>query len=151
MKRVILYFSIFIISIVGWHGESRRFFCVDNDKCITVWKTYNNVCYIIPGKYYGLLKPSGNVMESSNNNNLTIYFTSQLPNAFVYKSEQELKISNNKKDEFIFYDYNSDFKKFDTILYIFNAKKNNDLKQNAQLLDIFIRDNFALDRDGKRL
>lgn len=151
MKRVMLYFSIFILLIVGWYGESRSFFCLDNGKCITVWKTYNNVCYIIPGKYYGLLKPSENVIESSNNNNLTIYFTSELPNAFVYKSEQELKINNSKKGEFIFYDYNSDVKKFDTILYIPNAKKNNDIKSNAQLIDVFIRDNFALDKDGKRL
>ena len=87
MKRLMLYFSIFTLLIMGWYGESRSFYCLDNGKCITVWKTYNNVCYIIPGKYFGILKPSKNVIESSNNNNLTIYFTSELPDAFVYKSE----------------------------------------------------------------
>lgn len=151
MKRVILYFTISLFLILSWYGESRSFFCLDNGNCITVWKTYNNTCYIVPGKYYGLLKPLENVIKSSNNNNVSIYYSIDLPNAFVFKSEQELEIYNNNKNEFVFYDYKSDVKKFDTILYMPNAKKSSDLKSNAQLIDVFIGDNFSLDKNGKRL
>lgn len=148
MKRLLFVFLILIVLTLVWYGESRRFFCVDNGNCITVWKTYNNVCYIIPGKYYGIIKPSQNFFQSTNTNNLTIFFTNELPNALIYKSDQDLKINNSNKDEFIFYDYNQDVKKFDTILYMPNAKKNNDIKSNASLMDIFIQEDYALNKDG---
>ena len=151
MKRLLLFFSIFIILIFIWYGEARKFFCLDDGKCVTVWKTYNNICYIIPGKYFGLFKPSENFIQTTNRNNLTIFFTNELPNAFVYKSEQDLKINNGNKDEFIFYDYNRDVKRFDTILFIPYAKKNNDIKNNARLIDIFIEEDYALDKYGKKL
>src|ERR1700720_4395948 len=99
MKKLLLCLSIFIILALIWYGESRKFFCLNNGKCVTVWKTYNNVCYIIPGRYYGIIRPSDNFIESSNNNFLTIYFTSELSNVFTYKSEQTLKINNISKDK----------------------------------------------------
>lgn len=151
MKRVLFFLSVVIILLFIWYGESRKFFCFDDGKCLTVWKTYNNVCYIIPGKYYGMFKPSKNFIKSSNTDNLTIFFTSELPNVFIYKSEHDLKVNNSNKDEFIFYDYNSDIKKFDRIIYTPNAKKNNDIRDKVRLIDLFIQDNYALDKDGKKL
>lgn len=41
-----------------WYGESRKFVPFPNGKYVTVWKTYNNKCYVIIGKYYGLFEPS---------------------------------------------------------------------------------------------
>lgn len=41
-----------------WYGESRKFVLLPNGKYITVWKTYNNNCYLIVGRYYGLFQPS---------------------------------------------------------------------------------------------
>jgi hypothetical protein len=151
MKRLLLYLAIIVILSVIWYGESRKFFCLDQGKCVTVWKTFNNVCYIIPGKYYGVLKPSDNFIQSSNNNFVTIYFTSQLPNVIIYKSEQPLKVNNISKDKLIFYEYNSNIQKFDSLLYIPGAKRNNDLNDNARLMDILIEENYALDKDGKQL
>lgn len=151
MKRFLLYSVIVIFLSVVWYGESRNFFCLDNGRCVTVWKTFNNVCYIIPGRYYGILRPSDNFIESSNSNFMTIYFTSELPNVFIYKSDQSLKIKNASKEKVVFYDYNSNIQKFDSILYIPNAKKNNEIKGNARLMDVFIRENYALDKYGKHL
>lgn len=151
MKRFLLYLTIFVAVVAIWYGESRKFFCLDNGTCVTVWKTYNNVCYIIPGRYYGIIKPSDNFIESSNNNFLTIYFTSELPNALIYKSEQALKIKNTDKDKLVFYDYNSNIQRFDSILYAANAKRNNDIKDNARLIGVFVGENYALDKGGKHL
>jgi hypothetical protein len=151
MKRILLYFLVLILFILAWFGESRRFFCLESGECITVWKTYNNVCFIIPGKYYGIFRPSGNYIETSNSNNLTIYFTREFPNSLIYKSENVLVTKNDIKQPFVFYDYNTDTSKFDEILYLPNAKKNNDLKDNAQFIEIFTHENFALDKHGNKL
>lgn len=150
MKRVLL-LSTLIAIILICYGESRKFFCLENDKCITVWKTYNNICYIIPGKYYGVLRPSKGYIQTLNTNNITIYFTSELQNALVFRSEQSLKISNSDKGNFIFYDYTQDEKKFDSILYLHDAKKNSDVKDNVGLIEVFIQENYALDKLGRKL
>jgi hypothetical protein len=151
MKRLLFYLAILIAVAMIWYGESRKFFCLDNGKCVTVWKTYDDVCYIIPGRYYGIFRPSDNFIQSSNTNFLTIYFTGELPNLLVYKSEEPLKVSNTNKHKWIFYDYKSNIQKFDSILYVANAKRNNDIKSNARLMDIFIQENYALDKNGKHL
>jgi|SRR5450432_2918417 len=151
MKRILIVSAALVILVAVWYGESRRFFCVSDDKCVTVWKTYGNLCYIIPGKYYGILRPSDNFIKTSNTNNLTIYFSNEIPNGLVYKSENELTIINEKENKFIFYDYTSDTKKYDKILYIPNAVKSNDIKVDADLIYIFIKENFALGKNGKRL
>jgi hypothetical protein len=105
----------------------------------------------VPNKYYGLFKPSENYLETTNNNNLTIYLTNQMPNALIYKSELQVSVINNDKGKCSFYDYNRDAKRFDQLLYIPNAKRNNDVKSNVQLIDIFIHDNFAQDKNGIKL
>ena len=48
---------VLIFSIAVWYGESRKFVPFPNGNYVTVWKTYNNKCYVIIGKYYGLFTP----------------------------------------------------------------------------------------------
>ena len=151
MKKILLTFSVILILLLMWYGESRKFFCIDGNRCITVWKTYNNTCYIILGKYYGLFKPSENFIKTTNTNNITIFFSSELPNSIIYRSDYPSKVNSNNKDKIIFYDYNSDTMKFNNLLYLPNAKNNNDIKESAGLMDIFIHDNYAIDKNGKKL
>ena len=146
-----LFSVLFFIFLFTWYGESRSFVCLNNGKCVTVWKTYNDICYIVPGKYYGLIRPSKNFIQSTNNNNLTIYFTSEMPKAFIFKSEVSLKINNDDQKESVFYDYNQDITKFDKVLYKPGAKRINDVKADAQLIDIIIHDDIAWDKNGKML
>ncbi len=58
MRKTSLFVLITIFFIAVWYGELRTFVPLQNGKYVTVWKTYNNDCYIVIGKYYGLLKPS---------------------------------------------------------------------------------------------
>ena len=148
MKKILIVLAVLVVVSLAWYGESRKFLCLDNGKCITLWKTFNNVCYIIPGKYYGPLGPSTNYLQSTNTNNIMVFFSAGLPNAFVFKSEQPLKIN---KDGFDFLDYSSDEKKFDSIFYIPNARTVQDVKGDVQYLDISIRENYATDKNGKRM
>lgn len=151
MKKVLLTVLVILILLLAWYGESRKFFCLGGGRCITVWKTYNNTCYVIPGKYYGLFKPTENFIQTTNTNSLTIFFTNQLPNAVIYRSDQAVKITNDNKSKITFYDYQSDAIKFDSLLYLPNAKKNKDIKKDVGLIDVFIHDNYAIDKDGKKL
>jgi len=151
MKRILLFFTLVIVLIMIWFGESRKFFCLGDGNCVTVWKTYNNVCYIIPGKYYGIVKPSEQYIESSNTNLITIYFSKELPNAFIFQSSGEMKIYNGGNREFLFYDYAKDTSRFNKILYMPDAVKRSDIKADAGLMDIDIRENYATDKSGKKL
>jgi hypothetical protein len=151
MKRLLLFILIFILLPLIWYGESRKFFCLGNGACVTVWKTYNDVCYIVPGRYWGIMKPSKNYIQSRNSYNITIYFTSELPNSFIYQIDRKLKINNTDKDKFVFYDYFLDSNRFDSILYKPKPKSHVDLKENAELMDIYIGENYATDKNGKKL
>ncbi|MDQ0109432.1 hypothetical protein J2T02_004575 [Chitinophaga terrae (ex Kim and Jung 2007)] len=148
MRKVILFFLIVVSFLFAWYGESRRFFCLEDGKCITVWKTYNNVCYVIPGKYYGIWAPSNNFIRTSNLNELTIFFTDELPNTWIVQSKEELKVYN--KAGFVFLDYDEDSAKLRDILYKPDAKMfYKDLRFGASLINIDIKENYACNKDGK--
>jgi len=151
MKRILLFFALGITLLVIWFGESRKFFCLEDGNCVTVWKTFFNVCYIIPGKYYGIVKPSEQYIESSNTNLITIYWSRELPNAFVFQSSGEVKAYDGSNHKFTFYDYTKDTSRLNKILYGPNAVKRADIKTDAGLMDIDIRENYATDKSGKKL
>lgn len=150
MRRALLICLSIILLAFLWYKESRTFYNIEDNNCITVWK-YNNRYYIIPGKYYGLLKPTVNFLESPVENYITIYYSKELPNSLVFRSERDIKVINNKKDSFLFLNYNENIAKFDKLLYLPAATKNNDIKPNVYLLDIFLKENFAINKDGKKL
>lgn len=147
MKSLLYCLAVLALCLI-MYGESRKFYCFEKDRCITVWKTFGNTCYIIRGNYYGLWLPNS-FIETSNVNNLTLYFTDRLPSSLVYKSEQPVLI-RKFGDEENFYDFNSDSKKFDDMLYEVTASKNNEVKDGVTMVDLFIRENFAIDKNGKR-
>jgi hypothetical protein len=151
MKRALLITVIVVAGLLTWYGESRHFYCLDNGKCITVWKTYNNVCYIMPGKYYGIIKPSDNYIQTTNTNNLTIFFTAEMPNLLVIQSEDALEINNKNKKNYLLLDYSKATSRFDSIFYKRNAQKFNEIKDNARLIDLDIHENYAIDKDGRHL
>ena len=151
MKRILIVFATVLFLVAFWYGESRRFYCLDNGRCITVWKTFNNGCFIVPGKYYGVVRPSNNYIESSNTNLLTIFFCEKLPKSLIVQCEQGVKINNDKTDVFTFYRYETDTSKFKNLLYSPSAKKRSDMRPGSGLIDINIRENYALDKVGKEL
>lgn len=151
MKKIAAFILGVIVLSAVWYGESRKFFCLSNGRCITVWKTYNNTCYIIPGKYYSPSKPSLNYIESTNTNGLTFFFTDALPNTWIYSSEQNIKANNDNRSKWVFYDYSSNKKKFDGILYKPKAQKFSDIKENVELIEVYVLGNYATDKKGKKI
>jgi len=151
MKTFLLSILVLIALSIVWLGESRRFYCFDNDNYITVWKTYNNVCYIIPGKYYGLLKPSQCYIKSTNSNNMTIYMSNELPNSLIYRSDEAINVIGGNHSNFTFVDYNSNTNGFHSMLYETNSKLLKGVKGGVDYMDIFIKENYAIDKNGKHL
>ena len=149
MKKRYL-FLCFLVGLAIWYGESRKFFCLGGGRCVTVWKTYNNVCYIIPGRYYGIVRPSDTYIQAANTTLLTIYFSPELPRAFVFQSWLPLKVIN-AHHEFEFYNYYEDTSRFLKMLYLPNAQKRGDMRPGAGLMDIDVHENYATNKDDKLL
>ncbi len=80
---------------------------------------------------------------------MTIFFSDELPNALIFSSEQKVKVYNGNKIKWDFYAYNSDEKKFDEILYKPYAKLFSDIKENADLIEVDVLENYATDKRGK--
>ncbi|MHC5310109.1 hypothetical protein ACYSNM_08560 [Myroides sp. LJL116] len=135
----------------------KSFYCVSNDKCITVWKRADGKVYIIPGRYGSNHKPTVSHIEIINKQFLTLYFSNEkeLSYKIIVRDEGNLEsnlkkytIENDEKGEWEFLEYSDDFK---TILYEPNAIKFKDVKPSTDYLTINIQENFATDKKGKKL
>lgn len=151
MKKRLIILFVFIALLSLWYGEKRSFYCLDNNKCITVWKTYGNTCYIIPDKYYGLFKPSDNYIETSNTNDITIYWSEKLPKSVIVRCETNYEIKNVEKVKISIHDFNDKDKEFREILYGLNPKKFSDVKSDVSFISIYIKEKYATDKNGKKL
>jgi hypothetical protein len=151
MWKVILVICLALAISAAWYGESRRFFCLSNGQCLTVWKTYNDVCYIIPGKYYGALRPANGYMRCSNTNLITFFFSSELPGEIVFQTGNEVNVHNDSLNPIKFYDFSVDTSRYLKLLYLPTAKTSRDMKPDAELMDLDIRENYATNKDGGHL
>lgn len=142
----LLFFSALLTVLLVWYGESRRFFHLENGEYVTVWKTYNNVCYIVPRKYYGLTKPADNYIKTSNINLVCLYFSPALPKAFVIRPGFGIRIFNADTTVVSMYNYETDSARFNKLLFV-PGVKGLELKPGVLSLDMNIRENYAYNRD----
>lgn len=157
MKRIVKVVFVFVVvvfSLLLWDELSRKFYCLDNNKCITIWKTSWG-CYIIPGKYYGVIKPSDCYIKSRNDKYLTLYFSSNIPNRIIVRDQGSFtgkkggyEIVNNIPEILEIVEYSNDYK---TILYRPEATKFRDVKSTTDYLTVNIKENYAIDKSGKKL
>jgi hypothetical protein len=151
---ILLVFGLLVI----WFLEGRRFYCLENGKCITLWKFSNGTSYIMPYKYYGLTKPSDNYVETKSIGYIDIFWTDSLPNVVLFGVSPDsvlLRVVNKCTDKIILSNlYVSDEelginllqdanagkikKKYLNVLYNENAKKISEAKPEVSymLVDI---------------
>lgn len=146
-KIILIIFLVIGLGLV-WFGESRKFYCLDNDRCVTVWKTYNNTCYIIPGKYYGILKPADNYIQTTNIDNVDIIWSTE-KNVLV-AGGASLKIVNNDSTELKMNNYKSN-KSYNDILYLDFDGNYHRYKKNVNYISLSIKENYARVQGGKKL
>jgi hypothetical protein len=142
------YLIIVPILVFFWYGQKRNFYCLDGDKCITVWKTYNNTCYIIPGKYYGVIKPQDNYILTTNLNDVTIYFVDKMSDSIFVRCEKDYTIYNVNKSKFNIIDYYKNTNRNESIIYSKNHTKFSDVNMNVNYINLFIQELYATDKNG---
>ena len=150
MKRVLLYLTVIIVLTLIWYGESRKFFCLDKGRCVTVWKTYNDVCYIIPGKYYGLLKPSSaNYIQTTNLSDVDIIWQ-RGSSGMIVSVDDNSKIINQSSEQDKIVNYNIHKMYYDSLFTYFDGKYRR-YNKGLDYMSIFIKENYATDKEGKHL
>jgi len=154
LKTVGAIIFLFVVLLI-WVDQSRTFYCLSEDKCVTLWKRSVNECYVIPGKYYSVLTPSNNYIRTSTRQDLTLYFSSKLPKRIIVRNagnsrtqKRDYELINNTQEDWQFLDY---AKYHDDILYKPHAAYYfMDVKETTELIDIIIGENYALDKRGKK-
>jgi hypothetical protein len=108
----------------------------------------NDVCYIVPGKYYGITAPD-NYVKTSNGNYLdVIYFD----NKIIVKGLLECETIGSSKNNKI-YNYMDNKQKNDSLFLKGGWGRSDayDYKINVIQIFVSIREPYATDRYGKKL
>ena len=138
-----------VILLIVWFGEDRSFYTTGNGKYVTVWKTYGNTCYVIPGKYYGLTKPSKRThIQSTNTAMISLLWNERLDTIFM--SSSKATVFNFPSSEVFILDYEANSKAVDNI-YTYLEDNKRKVKKNAQYISLMIEENYATDQNGKKL
>jgi hypothetical protein len=144
MKGIVLGIVVLASAFI-WFGESRKFFRSTNGKYVTLWKTYGNVSFIVPGKYYGLLPPLGNHLRTSNINSISIYFNREKSDTIYVNSLFDYNVENRRTDESFMIDLKTSTNQN---ARIFLKKVSNEDFESWSMLRFDIRENYAIDENG---
>jgi len=148
MKKIVLIGTYVLLSSCFSIDESQKTFCLDNGRCITVWKSLNDVCYIIPGKYSSLNLPIRNsYIQTSNTNDVDIIWPDSSENIIV-NTREEIKINDVGKDYKI-EKYSQDPLRNDSMFMTFDGKYHR-YKSNVSYISLHIKEFYAIDNNGKR-
>lgn len=133
----------------------KSYYCLSDNRCVTVWKRENGEVYVIFGKYEDNNEPNTSYIKTINKQYLTLYFSTELSHKIIVRDEGNLEssqkmyeIKNNFNDKWEFLEYSDDYK---PILYKSNAVKFKDVKASTDYLIINIEENYATDKTGKKV
>ena len=148
-RRITLILGALFLMIVCI-GESRSFYCLGDNKCVTVWKTFGGICYVIPGRYYGLIEPrSRSYIKTTNKISLDIIWPSKTNNVIADFADGEKVIKNTSEGPIII-DYASRAGYHDSLFTHFDGKYHR-YKKDLTYINISIPDNVAVNSKGEKL
>ncbi len=152
MRKVLWFASVLVIIFAGvlfYYKQSRDFYCLSEDKCVTVWKRPGGTCYVIPGKYYGVTRPSNDYVETANSSSMDIIWGDR-PSTIIVVKDEEARILNNSKDKLLIIDHNANRTKYDSIYTYFDGQYRR-YKKSTAFISLFIKENYATTNDGRKL
>lgn len=114
--RFLIGIGIFIILLIMWYDQSRDFFFFEEGKSITVWKRLGGACYIIPGRYYSPLKPSGCYVSTTSNGNFCVVWEST--EDLIYSGHGQIVSDDTELNERQFKHYSSNEAFYDSLYKI---------------------------------
>ncbi len=137
MKKFLKIFSCSFISFAILYliiDQSRSFYKLEEGKEVTVWKRIGGKCYVIPYKYYGIIKPISCAIESVNTGGVTlIWYNGRL----IVDTDSKMKIIN--KGDCLLEDYMNKKHKNDSI-FLWNDDGVFKLKSDLKYISISILD-----------
>lgn len=146
-SKFIIYFLLFIGLFLGWFAYKRHFYCISENKCVTVWKRIGGKCYIIPGKYYGITTPQ-NYVEAGNLDDVDVIWVNQ--NNLIINGNPDLKFVNKHTNKFKIINYDNNKKLNDSLYLDFDGKYHR-YKNNLEFIQLHIREPYATDKKGNKL
>ncbi len=141
MKKIIFVFVLFFIAIIIWLFECRKFYFLGDENCVTVWKTFGGKCYIIPYRYYGVFKPNGSYIVTTNNANIDMIWMDK-SDSIIFLSNGKYIIVNDLKYKKKIIDYNNNVNYFNK-LFIEASGSYNRYKKNVNVISIDIKENYT--------
>lgn len=138
-------FVLFVILLV-YLLLRRRFYCIDENRCITVWKTFNNRCYIIPNKYYGVVRPFDNYIQTTNVGDVDIIWDDSNNAIIAMFDTLNSKVIYNNPDGIRIIDYYHNKEFYSNLL----MEKDGIYKKNINYLHIYNYGFYAIDYKGRR-
>ena len=148
-KRYLVLIILFLLLI--WYGEKRKFYEVSTGNWITIWKTYGGRCFLIPGKYYGVWPPSNDVLEIKTGTDLTLFFSSELPQVVGYRTPKKVRVKNSNSSKIQFYHYEEDPTRFDSLFYFTADSPGKKVRNTTEMMVIYSADDVVIDKNGNKL
>jgi hypothetical protein len=140
LTRLVLSIGVLILALVAWMGQRRTFYCISADKCVTIWKTYNNKSYIVPGKYYGVIEPSRSHVVATNVSSIAVIWPDDQP-SILFDGGPECVIKN-ALDGVQFVDYRKNKRVYDS-LYTFSDGTYMRYRPDLAFLTVDIKEGFT--------
>lgn len=137
MDKVIKLFSYIIIVFGVLYliiDQSRSFYKLEEGKEVTVWKRIGGKCYVIPYKYYGVIKPSSCAIETVNTAGVTLIWHN---GRLIVNTDSEMKIINN--GDCILEDYMNNEDENDS-RFLWNDNGINKLKSDLKYFSVYVLD-----------
>lgn len=146
IKILSLLVLFLIIVLLTWENGVKSYYCLTEDKCITVWKSSNGEVYIIYGKYQSNKKPKDDYVKIDSKEEFIDIIFIQNDRLLVDTNTSIQKKSTNNKIELY-----SDNKKENDSLYTYFDGNYTKYKKNIDFISINIKENYAMDKNGKKL
>ena len=143
---IVVILLLFIVTPI-WYGESRSFEYSDEGNCVTVWKTYNNICYVIPGRYFGLRAPSSgdNFIKTTNTSMGVDLIWVQGTRTVLAQVDSDSQIFNNNPNKTSIINYNTNKRYNDSVFtYFDNSIKVRHYKKHVNFVIVSIDNMGAL-------
>ncbi len=156
LVKLALFTTASLSFLVLFYFEYRHFYSLNATETITVWRYYNGKAYIIPGRYYGLIPPTKNYIESPIKNDVTLYFSDELPGTIIIRAQEAAvtiyqSYNQNKVSSVKFVDYNSNQHYYNQLLYKPNAIRFSEVNSKSRLISVHLYDIYTGDTQGNRL
>jgi hypothetical protein len=135
--------------LIIWFDQSRSFYCTSEGRCVTVWKRIGGKCYVIPDKFFGVMKPSDNFIETINHSNMGIIWNYK-NQCIVSTTDENAMIFNKDKTEIYILNYNLN-KAYNDSVYMYFDGTYPRYKKDVNFISIDILEGYAKDKDGKKL